>query len=462
MEADRHWNARLRLLEEREHQLMEALDVMGLDEIRWTVRFLADALTGERWRTLLTGYHELLPVERTRTFLQGFIPQCTQLAILDLEAKRETEAESLQSLTDSDLQSMSAMEKWQMIAREPRTLDPYRTARELARLALCLQPDLLRDAMLSRAVIEFPFYFQLQESLQRLPPSDIYRLADAAATGVPALERLPTSEAAERLAGLRREIAQAAGFAEPAQSVLGASMDRLPKEFFAASTQEEIPEDSLPGEAERLEGLSVEDLRLNLQILVDQMTLRESQELLGPSRLQYASLGQMPAEPLRRLLAALVAHLADRSLCDFIQRYRTGRFLAIPSITAEVWNLLPQDERLQLLEQDNTAMDVAQMARHLAKILMSGEYQALDDTKAQMAIVLSPPYQSLVERLTRLGAGNGEGEPRIVALNRTVTGLVLDMEQSPREGRGERLDRIRRLIGAALGLTGRDVAALCA
>jgi hypothetical protein len=446
------------MLEEREQQLLEALDAMGLDEIRWTVRLLADALSGERWRALLAGYHEMLSVERTRAFLQDFIPQCTQLAILDLRAKRDADADSLQSLTDTDLQGMSAVEKWQMIAREPRVLDPHRMARELARLALCLQPDLLHDAMLPRAVIEFPFYFRLQEALQRLPPSQIERLVEAAAGSVPEMERVPAAEAEKRLAALRLEIAQAAGFTEPAQKLLGASMDRLPREFFPSPAEEENPEELAAGVLPQLLGLSGADLRLNLQVLADQLSLREFEELLGPSRSQYSSVAEMPVEALRHLVATIAGRLAGRGVCDFIQRYRTGRFLAIPSLTGEVWSLLPQEERLRLLDQDNAVLDIAQMARHLAKILMTGDYQMLDDTKAQMANILSPHYQNLVGRLARLG--DGDGEPKIVALNRAATRLVLDMEQSPREGRGGKLDRIRWLIGAAVGLTEQDVAAL--
>ena len=449
---------RVRMLEEREHQLIEGLDAMGLDEIRWTVRLLADALTEDRWRTLLAGYHELLPVERTRGFLQEFIPQCTQLAILDLHATRGAEADSLQSLTDTDLQSMSAMEKWQVIAREPRALDPDRIARELARLALCLQSDLLYDAMLPRAAIEFPFYFRLQETLRRLPPSEIYRLSDLAAASVPAMERLPAAEAAERLAGLRQEIARAAGCTAPVQELLGASMDRLPKEFFPPAGPQVVSPDHLAETVRQLEGLPPEKLRLNLQILGDQLSLREYQELLGPTRSQYPSLGQMPAEALRRLVATLAVHLGVRSLCDFIQRYRSGKFLAVPPVTGEVWSLLPQAERLALLGRDNAAMDIAQVARHLARILLSHEYQILDDDRAQMAIVTSPFYQSLVQRLIRLG--DRDGAPKLLALNLTVTGMVLAMEQSPREGRAEALHQIRCSIGMALGLSEAQVSAL--
>lgn len=451
VDADQHWHMRLRQLEERERELMEGLEVMGLDEFRWTVRLLADALTEERWRTLLAGYHEHLAVERTRAFLEQFIPQCTQLAILDMHAKRGAEAEGLHALTDTDLQSMSAMEKWEMIAAEPRVLDPGRLARELARLALCFQPDLLHDALLPRAVIEFPFYFRLQEALRQLPASEIYRLSDAAAAGVPALARLPAPQAAERLAALRQEIGQAAGFTVPLQELLGGSMDRLPKKFFPPPVATEESPDKLAEAVRHLEGRSPEELRLNLQILTDHLSLLEFQNLLGPTRSEYPSLSQMPADALRRLIAGVAAHLGDRTPCDFFYRYRTGKFVAIPPVTSEVWNLLPHEERLELLERDNTAMDVTQVARHLARFLLSHEYQVLDDTKAQTAIVASPIYQRVLQRLIHLG--DRDGNPGLLALNQTVTGLALTMEHSPREGRGEKLEQIRRTIGQALGLS---------
>lgn len=458
MDADEHWQMRLRQLEDREHQFMQGLEDMDPDEMRWLVRFLTDALTEERRRSLLAGYHEHLPAERMRQFLERFIPECIQLATLDLQAKRGADGESVHWLTDTDLQSMSAMEKWRMIAKEPRPLDPERAARELARLALCFQSDLLNDAMLSRAVIEFPLYFRLQEALRLLPATEITHLSDLAAFSVPAMDRLPPAEASERLASLRLEIAKAAGFTAPLQELLGASMDRLPREFFPPGGREEVSPDQLAEAMRDLEDHSPEELRLNLQILTDQLSLRESQEMLGPTRSQYPSLGQMPAEALRRLVATLAAHLGERSLCDFIQRYRTGKFLAVPPVTSEVWNLLPQEERLGLLERDNAVMDIAQVARHLAKILLSHEYQTLDDPKAQMAIALSPLYQHVVHHLTRLG--DEDGAPKLLALNQNVTEQVLAMEQSPREGRGEQLEQIRRTIGKALGLSEAQVSAL--
>jgi hypothetical protein len=451
VDADIHWQMRRRQLEEREHELLEGLDGMGLDELRWTVRYLADSLTEERWQTLLAGYHELLPVDRSRAFLQAFVSQCTQLAILDLEAKQGAAADRLQAVTDTDLQSMSLLEKWEMIAAQPRGLDPGRLARELARLALCFQPDLLHDAMLPRAVIEFPLYFELLEALRRLPPDEISRLSDLAAASVPAMKGLPATDVLERLAHIQREIAQAAGLTAPLQERLGASMDRLPKEFFPIAVRDEEAPDQIAEAARRLEGLSPEELRSNLQVRADQMSLREFQELLGPHRSKYPSLSQMPVEALRQVVATVSLHLGNRGLTDFIQRFRTGKFVAIPRVSSEVWNLMPQEHRLRLLEEDNTAMDIAQVARHLARILLSHEYQMLDDEAAQMDMVTSPLYQTMVQRLLRLAEGNGQS--KLLALHQAITRMALVMESVPREGRGEALELIRRTIGKAVGFS---------
>ncbi len=442
---------RIRQLEEREHDLLEGLDGMGLDELRWTVRYLADSLSGGRWQTVLAGYHEHLAVDRTRAFLERLARECTQLAILDLEAKRGAAADRLQGLTDTDLQSMSAMEKWEMIAAEPRGLDPVRLARELARLALCLQVDLLYDPTLARAVIEFPGYFQLQEALWRLSPDEILSLSDLAAAEIPALKGLPAAEVPERLAQVRQQIAQSAEFTSPLEAHLGASMDRLPQEFFPPGGADEVPPDRMAEAVRRLEGLSPQELRLNLQVLADQVSLREFQEVVEPHRIAHPNLGQLPVEALRRLVATLSLHLGNRSASDFIHRYRTGKLVAFPRVSSEVWNLLSQEDRLRLLEQDNAAMDVAQVARHMARILLSHEYPMLDDEAVQMDLVTSPLYQDLVRRLIRLGDGNGQ--PKLLALNQAVTRMALVMESAPREGRGEVLDHIRRGIGRALGFS---------
>jgi hypothetical protein len=228
-------------------------------------------------------------------------------------------------------------------------------------------------------------------------------------------------------------------------------MDRLPKEFFPPAIRNEESLDQIAEAIRRLEGISPNELRVNLQIWADQMNLREFQELLGPHHSKYPSLSQMPVEALRQVVASVSLHLGDRGLTDFIQRYRTGKFVAIPPVSSEVWNLLPQEHRLRLLEQDNAAMDTAQVARHLARILLSHEYQMLGDAAIQTDLVVSPLYQELVQQLMRLAEGNGQS--KLLALNHAVTRMALVMESAPHEERGEALEHIRRAIGRSLGIS---------
>jgi hypothetical protein len=228
-------------------------------------------------------------------------------------------------------------------------------------------------------------------------------------------------------------------------------MDRLPREFFPPGGADEESPDQIAEAVRRLDGLSPQELRLNLQVLADQLSLREFQELMGPHRSKYPNLSQMPVEALRQVVATVSLQMGNRGLTDFIQRYRTGKLVASPQVNSEVWNLLPQEHRLRLLEKDNAAMDFAQVARHLARILLCHEYQMLDDETAQVDLVTSPLYQDLVRRLIRLGDGNGQ--PTLLALNQAVTRMALVMESAPREGRGEALDHIRRAIGRVLGFS---------
>lgn len=441
---------RRRQVDDRERQLLDALGDLGPEEMRWTVRLLADALSPLQRRTLLAGYHEGLLPEQQREFLTRFVPECTRLATLGLEAVRGRETEGLADLTDFDLQNISCREKWALIAEAPRALDPARTARELARVAMCLTPDLTADPSLPRAAIEFSVYLRLQQALGGLSADEIYRLADATALGMGRLDAAPSRDA--HLKMIRHEIGRAAGLAVPIRDLLGTSMDPLPREVFPPA-QGRIPSDDLPAEARReLEGLGAEELRAHLQLQADQLSLHESHEILGPIQKRHPDLARVPAPELRTLVARLALALRGRSLCDFILRYRTGRFLALPPLSGEVWSLFPHAERLRFLERDNRALDIAQAARHLAKFLLSPNYTSLADADAQRLLVISPRYHEVVQRLVQLPLR--DGAPGVFALNRRVTEVALAMEESLREARGPQLEAIRRTIGEALGFSG--------
>lgn len=449
MDTAQHWAMRRRQLEARQHELLATLPAMGPDEIRWTVRFLADGLTRERRWSLLAGYHEDLGPERARSVLEDLIREVTRLGLLDLEAVREATPDSLGSLTDTDLQGMSALEKWGLIAAEPARMDAERLARELARLALCFTPDLLADPTLPRAAVEFPVYFRVQEALCALPEAELSRLAAWVAGEMAAIARLGVEEAATRLGGLCNAIGSAAGLTGPLQEQVGASMARLPRAFFPPGPEPEDAAGAIDAATQALEDRSPAELRQVLRSLADRLSLRELQELLGPARTAYPSLESIPAEPLRRLVAAVVVRTSGRIPGDVLGRYRAGRLLARPAVHPEVWALLSLEERARLVDEDTAALDAAQAARHLARLLCSPDYRTLEDGDAQDALTASAPYQERVEALLQLRTP--DGAPALPPLAQQVSRLALSMEQAPRAEREEALGRIRQQIAEALG-----------
>jgi hypothetical protein len=454
MDTAEHWAMRRRQLEGQQHDLLAALPALGPDEIRWTVRFLADGLTQQRRASLLAGYHEDLSPERARSYLGDLIREVTRLRLLDLEAVRDATPDSLGSLTDTDLQSMSALEKWSLIAQEPGGLNAERLARELARLTLCLTPDLLADPTLPRAAVEFPAYFRVQEALRTLPEADLSRLAALAAGEIAALSRLRTQESATRLRGLSHAIGRAAGLTGPLQEQLGAPMARLPRAFFPPGPEPDDAAGAIDAAVQDLEHRSPTELRQLLRSLADRLSLGELQELLGPARTAYPSLESIPAELLRRLVATVVVRTSGRSPGDVLGRYRAGRLLARPAVSPEVWALLSLEDRARLVHEDTAALDAAQAARHLARYLCSPDYRTLEDGAAQDALTISTPYQESVEALLRLGTP--DGAPALPALAQEVSRRALGMEQAPRGAREEALAEIRRLLFESLGHHPRD------
>ena len=449
MDTAEHWAMRRRQLEAQQHDLLAALPALGPDEIRWTVRFLVDALTQARRASLLAGYHEDLSPERARGFLGELIREVTRLGLLDLEAVRDATPDRLGSLTDTDLQSMSVLEKWSLFAQEPAGLNAERLARELARLALCLTPDLLDDPALPRAAVEFAAYFRVQETLGALPEAELSRLAALAVGELAALSRLSAEETATRLRGLSDAIGRAAGLTGPVQEQLGAPMARLPRAFFPPGPEPEDADGAIDAALQDLEHRSPTELRQMLRSLADRLSLRELQGLLGQARTAYPSLDSVPAQLLRRLLAAVIVRTSGRSPGDVLGRYRAGRLLARPAVDPEVWALLSLEERARLVHEDTAALDAAQAARHLARYLCSPDYRTLEDGAAQEALTSSTPYQESVEALLRLRTP--DGAPALPALAQQVSRLALDMDQAPRAAREEALGRIRRQIAEALG-----------
>jgi hypothetical protein len=143
--------------------------------------------------------------------------------------------------------------------------------------------------------------------------------------------------------------------------------------------------------------------------------------------------------------------LAGRGLTDFAERYRSGRMVADRKLDPQIWEMLTSEERLSLLERDNRAMDAAQSARHLVKILFSYTPDALFDADFHRDLLRHPTYQRLVNRLAGM-MERGQEDSGLGALTSSVTRMMLELAAaSPAEQPG-RLQAIRIAIAASLGV----------
>lgn len=431
-----------RYIRSREEELLSKIKEMSEDQLRWTVRLFADCLDETGQSLCLADYSEYLPSGRIQAYVASFIPQYTQLALVDLDFKAQVEGSSLNSLTEEELQNMSCAEKWHLLAldQEAHTLSQLR--RELARLLFCQSYDLYRDPTLPTAVIEFPSYFETQESLTKLPPEGLQALKGRILPMTADLEKAPAQAREEILRAIREEIARAISFEEPLESVFEGAMERIPR------GKKEAPEETPPVDTE---GMSREDLQLSVKSLSDLMSLEEMRRELSPLKGRYPSFYAIPDAELKDLVRSLAEKLGGRTLLSFTERYRSGRMVTQRRIAPDVWVLLPDQERLRLLLEDNAAMDVTQTARHLSRVFMSYQYPMLHDMTAQISILNEPFYQALQERI--IGAfsepSNQEG---LRELNRAVTVRMLEVERARPEDQQTLLLEVRKSIATTLGL----------
>ena len=113
-----------RYIERRAEELLERIPFMDDAELRWTVRVLQDCLPPAAQEQMLLHYSEHLELHQMRHVVQGFVSRYTEHALQALEAKRFTPGTGLEDLTDEELQSMSAAEKWSLLQRRPRPCTP--------------------------------------------------------------------------------------------------------------------------------------------------------------------------------------------------------------------------------------------------------------------------------------------------------------------------------------------------
>ena len=431
-----------RYIRTREEELLSKIEEMSEDQLRWTVRLFADCLDETSQSLCLADYNEYLPFERMQATVASIIPQYTQLALADLDFKAQVEGSGLNSLTEEELQNLSCAEKWDLLAQDQEAHTPSQLRRELARLLFCQSHDLYRDPSLPTAVIEFPNYFETQEALATLPPEDLQALKGRILPMTADLEKAPAQAREGILRAIREEVAHAIAFEKPLERVFEGAMERIP--LGAKDVSEATP----PLDTE---GMSREDLQLSVRVLTDLLSLEEMRRELSPLKDRYPSLVEIPDAGLEDLVRSLAERLGGRTTLSFTERYRSGRMVTRQSISSDVWVLLPDQERLRLLLEDNAVMDVGQMARHISRVFMSYQYPMLHDMTAQVSFLNEPFYPALQERI--IGAfsepSNREG---LRELNRVVTVRMLEVERARPEDQQALLLEVRKGIAATLGL----------
>jgi hypothetical protein len=443
-----------RFIQQRAQDLLDRVNDMGDEELRWTVRVFADCLSPEQRSAYLGDYSEHSDVEQLRRFVPIFARRYTDLALKDLESKEGSEGTRLADLTEEELQSMSLAEKWYLLAKDPGGLHPDQLRRELARLFMCKSYDLFHDTGLSEAAVEFPAYHRVREALEAQPDAVVGDLTRMVRERAERLDASLPDEVDTVLTEIRETIGRALGIRIPVDQLFTGQMVRLPLQ-----RADEIPEGLSADLADAVAGMSQEELETAFLVLTDLMTQGEWEESLLPLQRQYRSMAEIPTQDLRALITGLSGRMGDRRITDFAERYRSGRMVAERKVDSQIWNMLSLPERLAILERDNRTMDIAQVARHLAKIFSSFQYDMLFDAGFHTDLLRSPRYQHLVNHLmTRLTGAPSNREEReaearpLEELTLTVTRMMLELEALPSRARPVRLQEIRAAIAAALGL----------
>lgn len=437
-----------RFIEQRAEELLERVNQMDEEELRWTVRVFADCLSAGERAAHLGEYSEYWSLEQLRRFVQNFIQQYTELALEDLRSKAATQGTQLAELTNEELQGMSLAKKWNLLVKDPGGLRPDQVRRELARLFMCKSFELFHDVGLSEAVVEFPAYHRVRDALERADDEAVEHLLRMVLGGLTGLNHDNPEEVGAALTAIREAIGETSGIRVSVDQLFVDQMVRLPQE------QPNEPLKSAPREvSQAMSGMSAEDLAVTFLVLTDLMSLQEWEEHLLPLQHTYGSLAAIPPGSLRCLLSRLVNRIGDRRITDSVERYRSGRLMVERRVDQGVWKALSFSERLAILEKDNRAMDITQVARHIAKIFFSYHYDVLFDIGFHVDLLRVPGYQDLLNRLIAASPGGPHGHvawPQFEELTRSVTRMMLELESLASEARPVRLQEIRSLIAAAL------------
>jgi hypothetical protein len=434
-----------RRLEDRSANIMANLEKLGESHLRFTMRIFGDCLDEEARGKLLAGYTEYWTENELQAFAKGFVPMYTEYAVAELEEKKkEGERFFPPHLTQEEYQEIAVREKWPKIAEHLEDVSPLQLRREIARMGMLFRPYMLSDPGFNEGVLEFALYFDLLDQLAGVSLADLRAVAREIARLVESAVAAKSIEECEKvLPRIRIAAAKAAGLPADPESLLGPEMERYPREAPPGWKLREL--------GLTLKTMSLKDLRLSALVHLDILTTEETREIVSPFMGRFPSFYEIPGNALRELILAIAGSVTDRLITYFFDRYATGRMVMTGPVSFVVWKLMPEEEKLRILREDNARMDQAMMARHLARFLHAATPAELGDAGRQIALLTGKKFIfNHGSILKTLGSGQeGEGVKRLYD---QVTILALRMMAQTEPKRQEIFDAIRARIAETAGI----------
>ncbi len=347
-------------------------------------------------------------------------------------------------LTQEEYQEIAVREKWPRIAEHLEDVSPLQLRREIARMGMLFRPYMLSDPGFNEGVLEFALYFDLLSRLAEVSLADLRALAREIARLVERAVAAKSIEECEKvLPRIRIAAAKAAGLPADPESLLGPEMERYPREPPPGWKLREL--------GLTLKTMSLKDLRLSALVHLDILTTEETREIVSPFMDRFPSFYEIPGNALRELILAIAGSVTDRLITYFSDRYATGRMAMTGPVSFVVWKLMPEEEKLAILREDNARMDQAMMARHLSRFLHAATPAELGDAGRQIFLLTSKKFVSNHGSILKtLGAEQG-GEG-IKKLYDQVTILALRMMAQTEPKRQEIFDAIHARIAETAGI----------
>ena len=434
-----------RRLEDRSANIMANLEKLEEGHLRFTMRIFGDCLDEDARGKLLAGYTEYWTENELRAFAKEFVPMYTEYAVAELEEKKKDgERFFPPHLTQEEYQEIAVREKWPKMAEHLEEIPPLQLRREIARMGMLFRPYMLSDPGFNEGVLEFALYFDMLDRLAGESLPDLHTVAREIARLVESADAAKSIEECEKvLPQIRIAAAKAAGLPADPESLLGPGMERYPREAPPGWKVREL--------GMTLKTMSLKDLRLSALVHLDILTTEETREIVSPFMGRFPAFYEIPGNALRELILAIAGSVNDRLITYFFDRYATGRMAMTDPVSFVVWKLMPEEEKLRVLREDNARMDQAMMARHLARFLHAATPAELGDAGRQISLLSKEKFISNHGSILKTLGGERDGEG-VKRLYDQVTILSLRMMTNTDGKRQEIFDAIRARIAETAGI----------